>query len=362
MMALFGTLKTSVAILESYLLVCVILLALITWFEVLFTFKAKSLLKKNFLMLLFSVVWLMLARFFTLFGYNNRLLMQIPPTLICISVLFLLSFLNHFKVSKKTALISLAILVINLANLAFYSFILNIPIGVSLANIPIFSSFIYYFRLFLNLLFLFLSLNFIQKIYRKYPSENLYFHRLRSWSIFFPILLAILFCFNLTFFYPEFAFIRIILLFFPLVSLILLILFRPRFLNHLSLELSLKNSASIFQSSISDSDFTDLFFGKAYFLNPLASLEDMAKESGVNGSELYAYIYSRYTLSFNDLLNKHRVEYFVDLVQTRKYPHYTIDALAQLCGFSSRHHLYKPFQKFRGGTPSSFINSISSND
>ncbi len=310
-------------------------------------------------MLLSSVGFFMLARFLTLFGYYNRLLMQIPPTLIFVSVLFLLSFLNHYKISRKTVIISLFFLVLNWGILAYYSLILDLPNEVIVANIPEFSNYLYFVRITLPLLFLILSLNFIQKIYRKYPSGNLYFRRLRTWCISFPILLAIIFCFNLIFLYTGNAFIRLFILSFPFASLILLILFRPRFLNHLSLELLHKNSSANSQSSISDSDFMDCFFGKLYFLNPLAGLEDMAYEFGISGTELYNYIYSRYTLSFNDLLNKHRVEYFVDLVQSRKYPHYTIDALAQLSGFSSRHHLYKPFQKFHGGTPSSFMNSIS---
>jgi AraC-like DNA-binding protein len=356
-----GTLKTSVAMLESYLLVSVILLVLITLIEVLIMFKAKSLLKSIFLMLLSSVGLFMLARFLTLFGYSNRLLMQIPPPLIFVSVLFLLSFLNHYEISKKTVVFSLFILVLNWGILAYFSLILDYPNEVIMANVPEFSNYLYIVRIIVTLLILILTLNFIQKIYRKYPSGNLYFRKLRTWSISFPILLIIIFCFSLTIFYSDNAFIRIRLFIvsFPFATLILLILFRPRFLNHLSLELLLKNPSANSQYFISDSDFMDSFFGKAYFLNPLASLDDMAYKFGISGTELYNYIYSRYTLSFNDLLNKHRVEYFIELVQARKYPHYTIDALAQLSGFSSRHHLYKPFQKFHGGTPSSFMNSIS---
>jgi AraC-like DNA-binding protein len=358
MKVLVGTLKASVAMFESYLLVSVILLVLITLIEVLIMFKAKSLLKSIFLMLLSSVGLFMHARLLTLFGYNNRLFLQIPPTLIFVSVLFLLSFLNHYKISKIIAIISLFILVLNSSILAYYSWILDLPTDVIVSNIPEFSNYLYFLKIALTLLILILSMNFIQKIYRKYPSGNLYFRKLRIWSISFPILLAIIFCFNLTFFYSEYALISLFIIPFPFASLILLILFRPRFLNHLSLELLLKNPSTNSQSFISNSEFMDSFFGKAYFLNPLASLEDMAIELGISGTELYNYIYSRYTLSFNDLLNKHRVEYFVNLVQSRKYPYYTIDALAQLSGFSSRHHLYKPFKKFHGGTPSSFMNSI----
>ena len=120
MIVLIGTLKTSVAMLESYLLVSVMLLVLITLIEVLFMFRAKSLLKSIFLMLLFSVGLFMLSRFLTLFGYNNRVLMQIPPTLIFVSVLFLLSFLNHYKISKKAIIVSLFILFLKISFINSY--------------------------------------------------------------------------------------------------------------------------------------------------------------------------------------------------------------------------------------------------
>ena len=51
-------------------------------------------------------------------------------------------------------------------------------------------------------------------------------------------------------------------------------------------------------------------------------------------------------------------EWFLDIVKSKKYTNYTIDALSQLSGFSSRHHLYKPFKKFHGGIPSDFIKSL----
>jgi YesN/AraC family two-component response regulator len=65
-------------------------------------------------------------------------------------------------------------------------------------------------------------------------------------------------------------------------------------------------------------------------------------------------------MTFSNLVNKNRVDYFVELVKSPKFKHYSIDALAQEAGFNSRNHLYKPFRKYHGGTPSDFINSINS--
>jgi AraC-like DNA-binding protein len=78
----------------------------------------------------------------------------------------------------------------------------------------------------------------------------------------------------------------------------------------------------------------------------------------VGSNDLYKFVYYKYNMTFNDLVNKHRVEYFIDIIHNPKFLNYTIDALAKEAGFSSRQHLYKPFKKFHGGNPSDLIDSI----
>jgi AraC-like DNA-binding protein len=63
-------------------------------------------------------------------------------------------------------------------------------------------------------------------------------------------------------------------------------------------------------------------------------------------------------MTFNDLVNKNRVDYFIDIIHNPKYLNFTIDALAKEAGFSSRQHLYKPFKKFHGGNPSDIMDAI----
>jgi YesN/AraC family two-component response regulator len=63
-------------------------------------------------------------------------------------------------------------------------------------------------------------------------------------------------------------------------------------------------------------------------------------------------------MTFSDLVNKYRVQYFVSIVVLPQNANYTIDALAKMSGFTSRNHLYKPFRKFHGGIPSDFIDTI----
>ena len=108
-----------------------------------------------------------------------------------------------------------------------------------------------------------------------------------------------------------------------------------------------------------DSLFIDIFFSKMYYLNNEATVDDLRKQLELTADELSNYIYNNYGLSTTDFINKHRIAYFIDLINTGKFQEYTIDALAQKAGFSSRFHLYKSFKKFHGGTPSDYIKSVS---
>jgi AraC-like DNA-binding protein len=90
-----------------------------------------------------------------------------------------------------------------------------------------------------------------------------------------------------------------------------------------------------------------------------ATLEKFCGQNGIESTEiLQDHCVKHYDMSFANLVNKSRVNYFIELVKSPKYKHYSIDALAIEAGFNSRHHLYKPFKKFHGGTPSDFIHSI----
>ena len=92
-----------------------------------------------------------------------------------------------------------------------------------------------------------------------------------------------------------------------------------------------------------------------------ATLEHFCTQNSIGSHEyLQDQIVIKYNMSFGNLVNKSRVDYFIELVKSPKFKHYSIDALAKESGFNSRHHLYKPFKKFHGGTPSEFISSINS--
>jgi YesN/AraC family two-component response regulator len=138
-----------------------------------------------------------------------------------------------------------------------------------------------------------------------------------------------------------------------------LVFYRPGFLNRSALKIAFGekfNQESTYL--ISTDDFIKEFFTNLYFTDSDASIENLAKKMGINGNDLYRFVYNNYSMSFNDLVNKNRVAYFLDIVHNEQYKNYTIDALAKVVGFSSRQHLYKPFKKFHGGNPSDIIDAI----
>jgi hypothetical protein len=111
------------------------------------------------------------------------------------------------------------------------------------------------------------------------------------------------------------------------LTMIQLILFRPRFLNRTRLKITL---SSIFnqkiQSQISLDAFTFTFFNEMYHLKKDANIEDFCARLGVKQDVLSSFIFSEYYMKFIDLVNKNSVDYFVDLIKTKKYKNYTVEA------------------------------------
>lgn len=104
--------------------------------------------------------------------------------------------------------------------------------------------------------------------------------------------------------------------------------------------------------------FENLFFTNLFYLNKEASIDIIATKLDVTEEMLNSFVSNQYGVSYNDLLNKLRVSYFVELINTGKYNDITIDALAQKAGFGTRQHLYKHFKRFHGGTPSDLFKAV----
>jgi len=60
-------------------------------------------------------------------------------------------------------------------------------------------------------------------------------------------------------------------------------------------------------------------------------------------------------MTFPELINKKRIDHFIELVSNKKFESYSIEGLSELCGFGTRHSLYRYFKKYHGGSPSDLI-------
>ena len=190
--------------------------------------------------------------------------------------------------------------------------------------------------------------------------QNIYFDKIKRWTktlVFYWIFITIAFLFLHFFELPAFLF--YMLSFSSFIVLQMFVFYRPTFLNRSSLKISLGKSFNKDENyAISQLEFINEFYTKLYFVQQDASLENLAAILKISSNDLYKFIYYKYSMTFNDLVNKNRVDYFIDIIHNAKYVNYTIDALAKEAGFSSRQHLYKPFKKFHGGNPSDIMDAI----
>lgn len=190
--------------------------------------------------------------------------------------------------------------------------------------------------------------------------QNIYFDKIKRWTktlVFYWIFITIAFLFLHFFELPAFLF--YILSFSSFIALQLFVFYRPTFLNRSALKISYGKSFNKDENyGISELEFINEFYTKLYFVQQDASLENLAAKLKMSSNDLYKFIYYKYSMTFNDLVNKNRVDYFLDIIHDVKFINYTIDALAKEAGFSSRQHLYKPFKKFHGGNPSDIMDAI----
>lgn len=94
------------------------------------------------------------------------------------------------------------------------------------------------------------------------------------------------------------------------------------------------------------------------YVNPNLKIVDLAAILNVSTYTL-SYLFNQYLdKNYYDYLNDYRIEEFKRLVDKDEYSKYTLTALAELCGFSSRTSFFRYFKKVIGITPNEYIRSI----
>ena len=356
--------------LYSFFNFAVFIFSIIVFFDVLVQFKKPLLLKTYFLILVFSVGSYSFLMYLNYINLYVLFCFPILKFLLWASMALILSHL-YIAINKKWVYYLLGVAVIILVYslyVVFKYFIIEDFFNKEYVNNPVaiftqkFSFKINLFpRLILVSIFTFINTRLIFLIFRKLDSENIYYTKIKNWTKSFLLLefisVVVFAVMNSSLLSYEFGSIMLILM--PMFVL-LIVLYRPRFINAQSLKLTLTaNFRKDDTFALTDINFYTPFYLDYYFLKEHATIEQFCSQNGITANDQFQdQILKNYNMSFSNLVNKNRVDYFIELIKSPKFKHYSIDALAKEAGFSSRHHLYKPFRKFHGGTPSDFIDSV----
>ncbi len=104
-------------------------------------------------------------------------------------------------------------------------------------------------------------------------------------------------------------------------------------------------------------ELTRLMEQEKLYLDTGFSLPKMARELNTNVASVSAAINSQLNISFNDFVNKYRVEEVKAKLETNVLDKYTLAAVAEEAGFKSKTTFYRAFQKFTGQSPMSYLES-----
>jgi AraC-like DNA-binding protein len=141
-------------------------------------------------------------------------------------------------------------------------------------------------------------------------------------------------------------------------TILLSILFRPKFLNKAQSTLAFIPIQKMNGPAFSPQAFNNIFFHDFYYLQKDGSLGNLTEKLQTTETNLREYLQEEYGMGINDLLNKHRIAYMVELLNDPKNRQFTVEHLSQLSGFPSRSTMYRAFSKFHGGNPSDYINQL----
>ncbi len=349
----------------NYLLFSILFNLGLTFFYVIIKYNRPNYFKYNFI---FLIAYLFLINFINLTNTNSIYLILSLPLLNYFAWVNLILILNNLLNNKLYPFIK-NILIVDFLLLSFYTIVLFlIPTCYQFKynNIIIFNIVNKYW--YLNIIRFFIKINlfyitfYLLFSYRENSkSINIYKIQIIKWLKYFYFIMAftatlyLLLIFESN--YQYIFFVQKLIIVSISIILIFSIIDKPLSFNFvkfsfLNLTPFNKNSSFI----LNDENFYVPFINNHYYLNDDASLEKYCLKYNIEDKDEFSdVIIKNFNLTFNNLINKYRVDYFLELVKSKKYHNYSINALAQMSGFTSRHHLYKPFKKHHGGTPSDYI-------
>jgi len=345
-----------------YLFVIITAIAALVSVELMICFKRPFFLKMMLQLVIISILFNAISVIYQLKVGYNRWLFELPTVVFGAAGFNFFAYIFNQKCKKWYITFGALIISLQLLVLLYFSFIHRINVHTNLLDHPNYSLPKRIIRLFFASVIIGISIDIFIKILKKYNSENIYFKQVRNWSIYALISISICFLSNLVLlFHLQYLHISLIMKGFAHLTCLLFVLFRPKFLNNTQIQITLSESFNLKSiEEISTNHFLKAFFTNCYYLNKDASIDSLSNQLQITSEQLKLFVEEKYQSSFIDLLNKQRVNYFVDLVSTGKFQNYTLDALAQMSGFNTRHNLTRSFKKYHGGTPSQLMKAVTS--
>jgi AraC-like DNA-binding protein len=99
---------------------------------------------------------------------------------------------------------------------------------------------------------------------------------------------------------------------------------------------------------------------EALFLNPGYTINQFSKDIGIPVYQISKCITHFSGIGFIDFINQKRIQYCVQKLDSGHWKNYTLEAIAQECGFSNRNSFTNAFKKFKGMSPSQYKASLAS--
>ncbi len=97
---------------------------------------------------------------------------------------------------------------------------------------------------------------------------------------------------------------------------------------------------------------------KKPYLNAELKLADLSREIGYSVHDISQVLNHDLNQSFNDFVNRYRVDEVKARLEDQDYGKYTIFALAQQCGFNSKTSFYRIFKNETGKTPVDYVRDL----
>ena len=340
-------------------------LSLVLIFEISKYYKNNSVMRFQFIGLLASLLALNLY-YLVFYDYWFSFLINITATLgIAVFLLNIFSLLYSYKINKRVIYVALALYFIALAFL-----LLKLNLNQELKEED-YAPFVYnndqvgntikgiIFILFGSIFYIY----FIKLI--KKLNKEFYYHRLlKKWLYVFLIVVTFCIIFMFLSLFDDFYFINKFIVnelkFGVLIQefLYCFVLFRPDFLDANELKYSISEIMDLSQKKGLSETINTYFFKEQYYLKTDATLSKFAVLTKTTNDDINDFIILKYHQNFIDLVNTHRIQHFILLIDQGKHKELTIEYLGNQCGFSTRQALYLSFKKLKGCSPSDYISTL----